>query len=81
MTEFIVVPVKVTALTVEPSIAPPVILVPLIVPETVALVCTINPLKVDKLLTVRPEEVVAPDTVKSFSITVLPLIVPPVRGK
>ena len=36
VTEFIVVPVKVTALTVEPSIAPPVILVPLIVPDTVA---------------------------------------------
>ena len=81
MTELIVVPVNVTALTVEPSIAPPVILVPLIVPETVVLVCTINPLKVDKLLTVRPEEVVAPDTVKSFSMIVLPLIVPPVRGK
>ena len=37
VTEFIVVPVKVTALTVEPSIAQPVMLVPLIVPETVAL--------------------------------------------
>ena len=37
VTEFIVVPVNVTALTVEPSIAPPVMLVPLIVPETVAL--------------------------------------------
>ena len=36
VTGFIVVPVKVTALTVEPSINT-VILVPLIVPETVAL--------------------------------------------
>ena len=35
VTEFIVVPVNVTALTVEPSIAPPVMLVPLIVPEAV----------------------------------------------
>ena len=61
-----VVPVKVTALTVEPSIAPPVMLVPLIVPETVAFCCTSNPLIVDRLLTVKPEEVVAPDTVKSF---------------
>ena len=31
--------------------------------------------------TVKPEEVVAPDTVKSFLIIVLPLIVPPVLGK
>ena len=36
LTELTVVPVKVVALRVEPSIAPPVMLVPLMVPETVA---------------------------------------------
>ena len=65
LSALIVVPVKVTAFIVEPSIDPPVMLVPLMVPVTVTFSVTTIPLIFAKLLTVNPDVVLAPETVKS----------------
>ena len=65
---------------VVPCMEPPVILVPLTVPVTVTSCFTTIPLISASLLTVNPELVVNPDTVKSSSIITLPLTVPPVSN-
>ena len=68
-------------LILVPCITPPVIVEPLMVPVTVASCKTTKLLTDAWSLTTRPEVLVKLETLSVPLIAVLPLIVPPVRGR